>query len=70
MSDPGWIGPARAFLHVGKLVAQGRDAACGKALRVGLHRIVEHARARAVGEQIERFRVVRPKEQAGDLVGA
>src|SRR6476620_6921479 len=61
MRDPWRVRPLRALFHVGKLIAKRRDAACGEALRVGLHRLVPHSGACAMREQVKRFRAGWPE---------
>ena len=56
------VGPLRALLHVGELVAQGRDPALREPLRVGPC-WGGSSRARAVREDVERLRIHRAEQQ-------
>ncbi len=42
------IGPSAALFHIGKLIAQCGDLACGQIGGQGFHEGVQHARARAM----------------------
>ena len=65
----GRVGPLAAFLHVGELVAQGRDAALGEFRRDRRHEGVRHAGAGAMRQHIAGARVLRRLQQAGDARG-
>ena len=65
----GRVGPSATLLHVGKLVAQGRDAAIGKLGRDGRHERMVHARAGAVRQHVAGARTRRDEQQAGDALG-
>ena len=65
----GRVGPLAALLHVGKLVAQGRDAALGKLGRDRRHERMVHARAGAVRQHVAGARTRRDEQQAGDALG-
>ena len=60
------IGPFAAALHVGKLVAQGRDAALGELRRDRRHERMLHARAGAMREDVAGARLRRRLQQARD----
>ena len=62
------IGPLAAFFHVGKLIAQRRNAAFGEASRNRFHRRMGHAGAGAVREHVTRARLRRLDQQGGDLL--
>ena len=70
MRDGRRIGPLAALFHVGKLVAQRRDAAFGKARRNRFHRRMPHPRARAMGEDETGARLFRPHHQRRHCAGA
>ena len=70
VGKPRRIGPARAFLHVEELVAQGCNPPLGQPLRVRLHRLVGHPRPGAVREEVEGLRAIRAQEEPGDAFGA
>ncbi len=63
MRDRGRIGPLAASLHVGKLIAQRRDAAPGKASGNRFHRGMGHAGARTMSKNVTRLRLYRPQQQ-------
>jgi type II secretory pathway component PulL len=64
------IRPLAALLHIGKLVAQCRDAAVAKASRDLLHEFMGHARARAVGKDEACPSACRLLQQRGHRVRA
>src|ERR1700756_555118 len=66
VSDCPRLGPLAAFLHVGKLIAQRRDAASGEADGDDLHRGMDHADARAMGEDKTGARPARPYQEPGN----
>ena len=70
MSHRRRIRPPAAFLHVRKLIAQGRDTTVAKAGRDPLHEFVGHPRAGAMGEDKARPRSRRSQQQRGDRVCA
>ena len=55
MSDPRRIGPATAPLHIGKLIAQGRDSSLSKASCTRFHAFVRHPYPGAMCEEKERL---------------
>jgi hypothetical protein len=60
----------RSLLHVEELVAQRRNAALRQSLSIRFHCLVPHARACPMGEQVERRRARRAKQEGRDLVVA
>ena len=58
------VGPSAALLHVRKLEAQRRDPALREAMRIRRHARMVHADARAMREDVQRLRVVRPQQQS------
>src|SRR5207247_4033956 len=56
----GWIRPARALLHVEKLVPERGDPAIRKCLRHSLEKCVTHAGTGAVRQHQHRSRIGRP----------
>ena len=66
MRDLGRINTLPAFLHVGKLVAQARDAALGQPGSRRRHERMRHARARAMREHEAGGGTRRDEEEGGD----
>src|SRR5271163_4342586 len=59
------IGPPAAFFHIGKLIAQARDAAFAKACRKTFHEGMSHPSPRAMGKDITGARLGGTSQKRG-----
>jgi len=66
MGDRRLVGTALLALHIGKIEAEGRDAALGEAHGNSGHRRMPHVGAGAVRQHVAGARVVRLHQDRGD----